>query len=151
LAVTSSLISRVVALLVSVVAMTILTGCGDKGPTAAEAGQKLKTDISALLKEINAKNVQVTNDGTREVRCGKGKVKREYAVTAYKYIPGDTPAGLVNQAVGSITGEYKIVEAHEGSPTTVMSNTSAHTNVTLDAPARSVLTIFGSTDCLRVR
>jgi hypothetical protein len=132
-------------------ALPVLAGCGDKGPTAAQAGQQLKADISTLLRHINARDVRVTDDGSRDRPCGKGKAKRTYAVTGLRYIPGETPIGLVGLMVGSFTGDYKLVRTEAQLTTAVMRNKSARTNVILHSSSTSMLTVSGSTDCLRAR
>ncbi|MER7134267.1 hypothetical protein, partial [Streptosporangium saharense] len=56
-----------------------VTGCGESGPTAAEAGETLKTHITELMKQRHALDVQITDSGGRDVPCGEGKAKRTFA------------------------------------------------------------------------
>jgi hypothetical protein len=138
------------SLLVSLVAMTMLVGCGgDKGPTAAEALQHLKGDVNALLAEINATNVKVTDDGSRVVRCRDNKIKRIYAATATKPSQGYDRYGLVTLMIGAKRDEYKLVQPKTATTPAVVRNRAARTSMTLDSPVSGVLTIQGSTDCLR--
>jgi hypothetical protein len=137
------------SLLASLVAMTMLAGCGDKGPTAAEASQKLRTDITGLLRNISAHNAKVIDDGSKNIPCGKHKAKRTYAVTASQSTPGGTPRGLLGLMIGSMAGNYKLTRVEPAGTTALMRNKTAHINVTLRSLSRNTLTVSGVTDCLR--
>lgn len=136
------------------VALTTVAGCGDNGPTAAESGLRLKSDVNRLLIHIIARNIQIDDDGSRNIPCGKSKARRAYTVRATKYSLGDDAYGLVDETVGAMLGHYKLIDVHMGkgvTPKAVMRNASARTTVTLIAPRRSLLTVSAATDCLRVR
>jgi hypothetical protein len=137
-----------------VMTIAMLAGCGDNGPTVVESSLRLKADVNKLLIHINARNIQIDNDGSQNFPCGKGTAKRAYTVRATKYTPGDDTYGLVNETVGAMFGHYKLIDVHLGkgiTPSAVMRNASARATVTLISPRRSFLTVSGATDCLRVR
>jgi hypothetical protein len=139
-----------ISLFASLIAMTMLAGCGgDKGPTAAEASQKLKTDITGLLRNISAHNTKVIQDGSQNMPCGKHKAKRTYTVTASQHTSGGTPRGLLGLMIGSMVGNYKLTRVESTGTTALMRNNTAHTNVTLQSLSRGILTVTGVTDCLR--
>ena len=140
--------SSAVTLLAAFVSMTMLTGCGDNGPTAEQAVQRLKRDVNLLLDEINATNIKVTDDGSRNVLCRDGKVKRMYTVRATRATSGDKD-GLVTLVIGAKRDDYKLVQPKTPTTPAVIRNRRAHTHMTIDSPGNDILTISSSTDCLR--
>lgn len=51
-----------------------LAACGEREPTAVEAGATLKAHILKLLKEVNTQNIQITDPGGKDIPCGDGQI-----------------------------------------------------------------------------
>ncbi len=107
-----------------------VAGCGESEPTAAEAGETLKTHILKLLDEVSAQNVQVTDPGGKDIPCGDGKAKRTFAATAPDSSPERAPYTLNVIMVSDLEriADYSITEstgavirmAHEPTRTVIL-------------------------------
>ncbi|GAA3443280.1 hypothetical protein [Planomonospora venezuelensis] len=122
-------------------------GCGEKEPTAAEAGATLKNHILKLLDEVSAQNVQVTDPG-KDIPCGDGKAKRTFAATGLD-IAGQTKPRMLNiQMLGALSGfaDYKMTGpgGEKFSVTSEATKTSLH----MDSSADGQYTVRGETECL---
>ncbi|MFC6538103.1 hypothetical protein [Nonomuraea salmonea] len=139
--------------LMSWVALFVLAGCGGSNdpevPTAAEAGATLKEHINRTLEGAQAKTIEVTDPGGRDVPCGEGKVKRTYAATARNDIGSGDPNSMLLVMVGAldIVAEYELNAP--GQPTVQdLVNKEYKTHIVLSSPAEHVMVIRGETDCL---
>ncbi|MFC4058063.1 hypothetical protein ACFOWE_07135 [Planomonospora corallina] len=125
----------------------LAAACGEREPTAAEAGETLKTHVMALLKERGALNVRVTDPGGKDIPCGEGKAKRTFAATGEDASP-ETEAGVLDDAlVGALghTADYDLVDAVE--KPLRLRNPSARTLLTL-ASVTGRYVVRGETECL---
>ena len=141
---------RTVAAL-AVLAPLVLAGCtSDKGPTAAEAGQTLKSHILQLIKERNAKNVTIIDPGGRNISCADGKFKQTFAVTAADADANSRPQ-IIKDALISALGNvapYEIVsDKFDDSPIEVQ-NAHAATVLFLGSSANGRIEVQGQTQCL---
>ncbi|KAB2344313.1 hypothetical protein [Actinomadura rudentiformis] len=139
-----------------------LSACGDDkpdGPTVAQADKALHAHIDELVGVGvgNVRNLKITDPGGKDIPCGEGKAKRTYAVSGDKRDPKRddlslTPVELSNSMFGRLTthvAKYELKQFSGGDPKKVMSNAETRTNLTFVVPAKGVIEIYGSTDCLR--
>ncbi|WP_157546103.1 hypothetical protein [Microtetraspora fusca] len=131
--------------------MTLLavSGCGDKGPTAAQAGETLKRHITELMKEAHVLDVQITDPGGRDIPCGEGKAKRTFAATARDAAPDREPGTLNDILNGALTrvAPYRIAEDHGGVSFSVTSE-EYRTVLFLESSVKGQYKIRGETECL---
>jgi outer membrane murein-binding lipoprotein Lpp len=134
----------------AVAALTMLAGCGDKGPTSAKAGQTLNAEMKQLMDEIHATDVQVTNDAMADIACGDGKAKRSYAARA-RLSDQHSPIGVLNLTAGAIThvADYRVTDAGSATTPLRLQNKKTESNVTVQAPAGDQVVVTGETLCLR--
>ncbi|MEU8195713.1 hypothetical protein AB0C10_18205 [Microbispora amethystogenes] len=122
----------------------------EETPTAAEAGQTLRTHILQLLKERNAQNVTITDPGGKDIPCGDGKAKQTFAATAGDADLRTEPQIVKDALVGALNrvAAYRIVSDGFGDEPVEARNEATHTDLFLDAPARGRIRVAGRTDCL---
>ncbi|MFF5114707.1 hypothetical protein [Streptosporangium sp. NPDC000509] len=128
-----------------------VSGCGDSGPTAAEAGETLKSHITELMKERHALDVRITDSGGRDIPCGEGKAKRTFAATG-TYGTGKLRADSLNTLLlGSLSGvaPYRIVEDRGNAPLK-LANDEYKTRLTLESPGDGQYAVRGETECLPI-
>ncbi|GAA3712622.1 hypothetical protein GCM10022224_092730 [Nonomuraea antimicrobica] len=130
--------------------LALVAGCGggDPGPTAAQAGETLKTHITELIGETGLKDVQVTDPGGKDVSCGEEGAKRTYAVKS-TFRGEDT--GLIGEMAGALTLNwgYKVDKVFTPeSYKTILKLASARTTVTLDMPVMGDVVVSGETSCI---
>ncbi|MFD0883025.1 hypothetical protein ACFQ08_00375 [Streptosporangium algeriense] len=144
---------RSVRLGVAVCAVTLLTvaGCGDSGPTAAEAGETLKAHITELMKESHVLDVKITDPGGRDIPCAEGKAKRTFAATARDSAPQSDPDGLNTFMVGALSSvaPYRIVEDPGNAPIR-LANEEYKTVIIFESPANGQYAVRGETECLPI-
>jgi hypothetical protein len=131
--------------------LAFLTSCSkpDTGPTAAQAGETLKSHITQLMRQTGLRDVEVTDPGGKDVSCGAGGTKRTYG--ARSTFEGDGEV-LVNQLTGTLTGTwgYKVDRVFvPSSARTILKLARSRTTVTLDLPTGHEVTVVGETDCVR--
>jgi hypothetical protein len=138
---------------VSLIALFTLTGCGGPAapevPTAAEAGETLKDHITRTLTGAQAKDVEVTDAGGKDVPCGDGKAKRTYAAKGKDgWGAGDSGMTLLAM-VGALdkVAEYDL-KAPAQRTEQDLGNKTFRTRIVLSSPAANVMVIQGETDCL---
>ncbi|GGK62074.1 hypothetical protein Ppa06_61030 [Planomonospora parontospora subsp. parontospora] len=124
-----------------------VAGCGEREPTAAEAGATLKTHILKLLDEVSAQNVQVTDPGGKDIPCGDGKAKRTFAATAPDSYQGSAPYTLNVMMISTLgdIADYKITESTGA--IVHMENEPTRTVVILES-AKGRYSARGETQCL---
>lgn len=144
---------RSVRLGVAVCAVALLTvaGCGDSGPTAAEAGETLKVHITELMKESYVLDVRITDPGGRDVPCGEGKAKRTFAAVAKDAVPEREPNGRNIYMVGvlSSVAPYRAVDYRANAPIRLV-NDEYKTVIILEASANGQYAVRGETECLPI-
>lgn len=133
--------------------LTTLTvsGCtSDDGPTAAQAGQTLKTHILQLLKERNADSITVTDPGGKNIPCGEGKAKQTFAATGNDTARKTSPENMRSALLGALdrVAIYKIVNAGPLSNAVHVVNDTTRTQLLLDSPTSGVYQVSGETMCL---
>ncbi|MFI6454018.1 hypothetical protein ACIBF6_20955 [Streptosporangium amethystogenes] len=135
--------------LVCAVGLLAVAGCGESGPTAAEAGETLKMHITTLMKESHVLDVRITDSGGRDISCGEGKAKRTFAATARDSAPQSEPDGLNTFMVGALSGvaPYRIIEDRGNAPIR-LANDEYKTVIILEAPAKGQYAVRGETECL---
>ncbi|MCC5579046.1 hypothetical protein IMZ11_25810 [Microtetraspora sp. AC03309] len=143
--------ARLVRLGVTVCAAALLavSGCGDRGPTAAQAGETLKRHITELMKEGHVLDVKITDPGGRDIPCGEGKARRTFAATARDAAPEREPGVLNDVLNGALTrvAPYRIIEDHGGAAVTV-ANKEYRTVLFLESSANGQYKVRGETECL---
>jgi hypothetical protein len=134
----------------AMMAFAVVTGCAesDPGPTAAQAGETLKTHIDELMAEAGLRDFQVTDPGGKDVPCGAEGKKRTYGVKSSFQSDAES---LIGQLTGTLTSMwgYTVEEVFvPDTGKTVLKLTRSRTTVTLDLPAEQVVTVTGETDCV---
>lgn len=131
--------------------LMVLAGCAsDDGPTAAEAGRVLKNHVMQLLKERNAQNVTILDQGEESRECSDGRFKRTFAASGTDVAKDTSPENIRAALLGALNrvAAYVVVDAGPlSSPVTVM-NSTTRTRLVLDSPSKGVYKITGETDCL---
>lgn len=142
---------RPVRLGVAVCAVTLLTvaGCGESGPTAAEAGETLKSHITRLMKQRYALDVQITDPGGRDIPCGEGKAKRTFAAVGRDPVTERDGDGLNTLLLGTLSGvaPYRIAEDRGNAPIKLV-NDEYKTKIVLESPGNGHYAVKGETECL---
>ncbi|GAA3600743.1 hypothetical protein GCM10022419_101140 [Nonomuraea rosea] len=139
---------------VSLIALFTLTGCGGPAapqvPTAAEAGETLKDHITRTLTGAQAKDVEVTDAGGKDVPCGDGKVKRTYAATGKESIGSPDSGILTLSLIGALdkVAEYDLTAANASDTQQEVVNKDLHLRLVLASPARGQMLVKGETECL---
>ncbi|MFJ2033301.1 hypothetical protein [Streptosporangium sp. NPDC087985] len=132
-------------------ALLAVSGCGGSGPTAAEAGETLKSHITDLMKESHVLDVRITDSGGRDIPCGEGKAKRTFAATARDAAPQREPDGLNTYMLGvlSAVAPYRIVEDRGNAPIR-LANDMYKTVIILESPGNGQYGVRGETECLPI-
>ncbi|MEV7010509.1 hypothetical protein [Streptosporangium sp. NPDC051022] len=130
-------------------ALLAVSGCGDSGPTATEAGKTLKAHITELMKKSHALDVRVTDPGGRDIPCGEGKAKQTFGATAKDAAPQSEPDGLNILLLGALSSvaPYRIVEDRGNAPIRLESD-EYKTMIILESPANGQYAVRGETQCL---
>ncbi|MEV0230239.1 hypothetical protein [Nonomuraea sp. NPDC050786] len=136
-----------------VLAMAVLalaTSCSkaDAGPTAAQAGETLRSHITQLMRQTGLRDVEVTDPGGKDVSCGGGGTKRTYGARSTFDGGGD---GFLLEMTGRLTSTwgYKVdMASATASHKTVFKLASSRTTVTVDMPTEHEITVVGETDCV---
>ncbi|WP_157594395.1 hypothetical protein [Streptosporangium amethystogenes] len=135
--------------LMCAVGLLTVSGCGDSGPTAAEAGETLKSHITGLMKESHVLDVRITDSGGRDIPCGEGKAKRTFAATARDAASQRDPGGLNTYMLGvlSSVAPYRIAEDQGNAPIR-LANDTYKTMIILESPGNGQYGVRGETECL---
>jgi hypothetical protein len=137
--------------LVALGLIAVSVGCAqsDPGPTAAQAGETLKSHITWLVKHSGPfPKSEVTDPGDKEISCAEDKVKRTYGVTVT--LQGKD-SGLIDQMTGALGMNlgYKVDKVFApDSYRTILKLEEASTVITLDMPEARLVTVVGETGCL---
>ncbi|MDP9865710.1 MULTISPECIES: hypothetical protein [Streptosporangium] len=132
-----------------VVLLAVVSGCGDGGPTAAEAGETLKAHITELMKERHALDVQITDSGGRDIPCGEGKAKRTFAAVGRDAAEQRGPDNLNDLLLGALSrvAPYRIAEDRGNAPIR-LANDEYKTVIILESPGSGQYGVRGETECL---
>jgi hypothetical protein len=135
--------------LICIVALFAVSGCAEKEPTAAEAGETLKLHITELMKQRHALEVKITDPGGRDIPCGEGKAKRTFAATGRDPALQREPDGLNTLLLGSLSrvAPYEIVEDRGDAPIK-LANDEYKTVIILESPVNGQYGVRGETECL---
>ncbi|MFG6201698.1 hypothetical protein [Nonomuraea sp. JJY05] len=130
--------------------LAFLTSCSkpDTGPTAAQAGETLKSHITQVMRQTGLRDVEVTDPGGKDVSCGEGGTKRTYGARSTFEGDGD---GFVLEMTERLraTWGYKVdMASATASHKTVFKLASSRTSVTVDMPTEHEITVVGETDCV---
>ncbi|MGW4421526.1 hypothetical protein [Streptosporangium sp. NPDC004631] len=137
--------------LVCAAALLAVSGCGNSGPTVAEAGETLKVHITELMKERHALDVRITDSGGRDVPCGEGRAKRTFAAAGRDAAPqteGDMLNDLLLGALSRVA-PYRIVEDRGNAPIR-LANDEHKTVIILESPGSGQYGVRGETECLPI-
>ncbi|WP_405146692.1 hypothetical protein OG589_05340 [Sphaerisporangium sp. NBC_01403] len=142
---------RNAAVLALLMPLALAACTSDKGLTAAQAGQTLKTHILQLLKERNAQSVTIVDPGGKDILCAEGKAKRTYAATGRDLEVGTAPDALNDMMLGALKriGDYSIVDGNGGIGTVTVADNSTATVLLLNSHTKGEYSIRGETECLR--
>ncbi|MFC4060608.1 hypothetical protein ACFOWE_20080 [Planomonospora corallina] len=126
-----------------------ISGCAEKEPTAAEAGETLKRHITELMKRSQALNVEVTDPGGRDVPCGEDRAKRTYAAVGQDAEPHSDANGLNGLLVGALSSvaSYQITEDPGNAPIKLASEMH-RTKLIFESTEDGQLKVRGETECL---
>ncbi|MEU4538055.1 hypothetical protein AB0G15_24695 [Streptosporangium sp. NPDC023825] len=130
-----------------------MVACGEKHPTAIEAGETLKAHVLKLLEEVNAKNIQITDPGGKDVPCGKDGAKRTFAATGQDIAPERGASGLNELMISASkrVANYKLVSIGDpddiNDPMTVADESSG-TSLILQSSINGQYAVRGETECL---
>ncbi|WP_440065513.1 hypothetical protein [Streptosporangium sp. OZ121] len=137
--------------LIGTAVVLTVSGCGDSGPTAAEAGETLKSHITELMKERHASDVRITDSGGRDIPCGEDKAKRTFAAIGKD--PGTQRAGdsLNDLLLGALSrvAFYRIAEDRGNAPIR-LANDEYKTVIILESPGNGQYGVRGETECLPI-
>ncbi|MEU4537023.1 hypothetical protein AB0G15_19355 [Streptosporangium sp. NPDC023825] len=127
-----------------------VSGCGESGPTAAEAGETLKSHITELMKERHALDVRITDSGGRDISCGEGKAKRTFAAIGTDPAPRTSGDMLNDLLLGALSrvAPYRIAEDRGNAPIR-LANDEYKTVIVLESPGNGQYGVRGETECLR--
>ncbi|MBB2911490.1 hypothetical protein FHS43_002763 [Streptosporangium becharense] len=129
---------------------TALSACGGKEPTAAEAGETLKTHVLKLLGEVRAKNITVTDPGGKDVPCGDGGAKRTFAATGQGEPPHSEAIFMKDEMRGAVgrVAKYTGVGVPDLSKPSKIASEESRTILVLDASSTGDYIVSGETECL---
>ncbi|MFC4116204.1 hypothetical protein [Nonomuraea zeae] len=139
---------------VSLTVLFTLTGCvastAPEVPTAAQAGETLKDHITRTLTKAQAKDVEVTDAGGKDIPCGDGKVKRTYAATGKESIGSPDSDILTLSLIGALdtVAEYDLTARNASDTSQEAVNKDLHLRIVLSSPARGQMLVKGETECL---
>ncbi|MBO3744695.1 hypothetical protein J5X84_01350 [Streptosporangiaceae bacterium NEAU-GS5] len=133
-----------------------LTACSAQTPpqpTAAQAGETLKTHIDQIMRGANASDVKITDPGGKDIPCGEGKSIRTYAATGVNEIGSGDPDSLVLAMRGALDddSQYLPVEIAVDQGRLRLFNPRLHTHLILESPSKGQMLALGETDCLPTR
>lgn len=135
----------------AVMVLVAVSGCGESGPTAAEAGETLKNHITELMKQRHALDIRITDSGGRDIACGEGKAKRTFAATGRD--PAErTGSDMLNDLLlGALSrvAPYRIVEDRGDAPIR-LANDKYKTVIVLESPGGGKYGVRGETECLPI-
>ncbi|GAB2445460.1 hypothetical protein GCM10027187_08410 [Streptosporangium sandarakinum] len=132
-----------------VMVLVAVSGCGESGPTAAEAGETLKKHITELMRKGQVLDVRITDSGGRDIPCGEGKAKRTFAAAGRDPATERKPDSLNTLLVGALSGvaPYRIVEDRGNAPIR-LANDEYKTVIILESPSNGQYAVRGETECL---
>ncbi|WP_433418803.1 hypothetical protein ACQP1V_03725 [Microtetraspora malaysiensis] len=138
---------------IGVVAVFVLSGCGDNAPpqpTAAQAGDVLKSHIDQTLKNALAVDIKTTDPGGKDIPCGSGKYKRTYAAEARAKVGSGDPEIITVALVGALShvADYDLVDSSGRLTEEEAVSAKYHTRVNLSSPAKGKMVARGETECL---
>ncbi|ACZ89052.1 hypothetical protein [Streptosporangium roseum] len=127
-----------------------LAACGEREPTAVEAGATLKAHILKLLKEVNTQNIQITDPGGKDIPCGDGKFKRTFAAIGHGAPPYSQPIYMKDEMRGALgrVANYTSIGVPDLSKPATIADKSARTVLVLDASSMGRYLVSGETECL---
>ncbi len=135
--------------MVCAVALLVVSGCGDGGPTAAEAGETLKSHITELMEERRALDARITDSGGRDISCGEGKAKRTFAAVGRDAAEQRGSDNLNDLLLGALSrvAPYRIAEDRGNAPIR-LANDEYKTVIILESPGNGQYGVRGETECL---
>ncbi|MFC4896087.1 hypothetical protein ACFQVD_17170 [Streptosporangium amethystogenes subsp. fukuiense] len=121
------------------------------GPTAAQAEMTLKADIDWLMKLLHVKDVQVTDEGGRDIPCGEGKAKRTYAITGVNTSGVDGSVNTLNMLAGGLGRRgYKVASVDWSAPKDELVKKESYVKIVTTSLREKDFILSGETECLRV-
>ncbi|GIH28290.1 hypothetical protein Aph01nite_66000 [Acrocarpospora phusangensis] len=135
------------AVLVAGVALAVVDR-RETEPTAAEAGETLKTHILTLLNEVFAQNIQITDAGGKDIPCPDDRVKRTFAATGLDSAEQTQPRTLNLQMLSALNefADYEMTGPGDQQFSVVSENTK--TSLHLNSSENGRYAVSGETDCL---
>ncbi len=138
---------------IAVVAVSVLSGCGDNArrqPTAAQAGEVLKRHIDQTLKNALAEDIKITDPGGKDIPCGNGKYKHTYAVEARAGVGSGDSEIITVALVGALShvADYDLVGPSGRLTEEEAVSAEYYTRLNLSSPAKGKMVARGETECL---
>jgi hypothetical protein len=134
------------------------TGCGhkDKGPTAAQAGDQLAKHLSAIVADqarVTSGKFEVISRVENSLACGKGKQSRQIMVAAlYRDHPKWTVSQVLNNVYGAAFMQgYRSYYFKENEGVSKARDAKARTSLVIVSPEADRASLYGYTDCLRIK
>ncbi len=141
---------------IAVVAIFVLSGCGDSAPpppTAAQAGATLKSHIDRTLKIAMAADMKITDPGGKDIPCGNGKYKRTYAAQARAGIGAKDSEIITLALVGALdsVAKYELIDVAVNLTEQKAVSKEYRTRITLSSPGEGRMEARGETECLALK
>ncbi|WP_155357013.1 hypothetical protein [Acrocarpospora macrocephala] len=138
---------------IALVIVFVLSGCGDNAPpepTAAEAGEVLKSHIDQTLKHAFAENIKITDPGGKDIPCGNGKYRRTYAAEADAGAGSGDSEIITVALIGALrsVADYDLVGPLSQLTQEEAVSAKYHTRLVLSSPAKGRMVARGETECL---
>ncbi|MDF5756261.1 hypothetical protein [Spongiactinospora sp. TRM90649] len=129
-------------------AVPATTGCGQREPTASEAGATLKSHILRLIDEVSYESPQVTDPGGKDIPCGNGRVKRTFAATGPDSAEQSDPRTLNTMMLSAVKefADYRLTGP--GDPNFDLINKATRTSIHLNSSKNGTYSASGETYCL---
>jgi hypothetical protein len=149
---------RATAVLAAVALALASAACGhkDKGPTAAQAGDQLAEHLSAIAADQGreaAGKLELTSRVENSLPCGKGKESRQIVVAGafHKYL-NRSVRGVLAQVYGAAFVQgYKSYYYRQDEGTAKARDAKSRTSLIIVSPEVDRVSLYGYTDCLRVK
>jgi hypothetical protein len=134
------------------------TGCGhkDKGPTVTQARDKLAEHLSAIEADqgrIASWKFEVVSRVENSFPCANGKESRQIIVAgAFRGHPNQTVSEMLTQFYGAAFVQgYRSYDFEQSRGVGKARDAKSRTSLVIVSPETDRVSLYGYTDCLRVK